>query len=65
MSERVRVRLVLADGGNFHVQDVTIPTASLEGYERLIDCLREDPEVLKELHVDYARLAAAQLLRDD
>ena len=65
MSDRVRVRLVLADGGHFHVQDVTIPSGSLEGYDRLIDCLREDPEVLKELHIDYARLSAAQLLRDD
>lgn len=62
MSARVKVRLILADGGDFLVQDVTIPTASLEGYDRLIDALREDPAILKELYVDHERLVAAQLL---
>lgn len=61
---RLRVRLILADGGDFHVQKVSIPAASLEPYERLIDCLREDPAVLKELYVDHQRLVAAQLLDD-
>ena len=64
MSKRVKVRLVLADGGDFLVQDVTVPQASLEPYDRLIDALREDPEILRELYVDHARLCAAQLLRD-
>lgn len=64
MSDRAKVRLVLADGGDFLVQDVTVPRASLEPYERLIDALREDPVILKELHVDHARLCAAQLLGD-
>ena len=62
MSDRVQVRLVLADGGEFLVHDVSIPKSSLEEYDRLIDALREDPVILKELHVDYARLCAAQLL---
>lgn len=64
MSDRVRVRLILADGGEFLVQEVTVPKASLEPYDRLIDCLREDPVVLKELHIDHTRLCAAQLLDD-
>lgn len=61
---RLRVRLVFADGGDFHTQKVSIPAASLEPYARLIDCLREDPAVLKELHLDHDRLVVAQLLDD-
>ena len=62
MSDRVKVRLLFADGGDFRVEKVTIPAASLESYERLIDCLREDPAVLRELYVDYPRLCSAQLV---
>ena len=61
---RLRVRLIFADGGDFHSQKVSVPATSLEGYERLIDCLREDPAVLKELYVDHERLVSAQLLDD-
>lgn len=64
MSAPVRIRLILADGGDFLVHEVSIPAGSLKGYDRLIDCLREDPEVLKVLHVDPARLVAAELLED-
>lgn len=58
----LRVRLVLADGGHFHDEEVDIPVASAERYDCLIDCLREDPEVLKRLHVDVARLSAAYVV---
>jgi hypothetical protein len=58
----VRVRLVLAGGKEFHTEEVDVPSASLAGYDRLIDCLREDPEVLKVIHVDVARLAAAYVV---
>ncbi len=58
----VTVRLVLADGGGFHDEEVHVPAASLAGYDRLIDCLREDPEVLKRLHVDVERLSAAYIV---
>jgi hypothetical protein len=57
-----RVRLVLSDGGGFHNEEVDIPSASLDGYERLIDCLREDPEVLRRVHVDAERLSAAYIV---
>ena len=40
------------------------PAASLDSYDRLIDCVREDPAVLKRLHVDVSRLCAAHLVRD-
>lgn len=58
----VRVRLVLADCGAFHDEEVEIPSDSAAAYERLIDCLREDPEVLKRLHVDVDRLSAAYVV---
>lgn len=57
-----RVRLVLSDGGGFHNEEVDIPSASLADYDRLIDCLREDPEVLKRVHVDADRLSAAYIV---
>jgi hypothetical protein len=53
------VRLVLVDEGSYHHEEIEIPSAALEGYDRLIDCLREDPAVLKRVHVDVARLCAA------
>ena len=56
------VRLVFVDRGAYHVADVTIPAASLAAYDRLIDCVREDPTVLKQLHVDVERLCAAYVV---
>ena len=58
----VKVRLVLSDGGAFHNEQIELPAASVAAYERLIDCLREDPDVLKSLHVDVDRLAAAYVV---
>lgn len=56
---RVPVRLLFVDGGSYHQETVSIPGDVLERYDRLIDCLREDPSVLRALHVDVARLAGA------
>ncbi len=58
----VTVRLLFVDEGSYHHEDVQIPVAVLEGYERLIDCIREDAGVLKKLHVDVGRLCAAYLV---
>ena len=55
----VRVLLVFADHGAFHREHVEIPVASLERHPRLVDCLREDPHVLAQVHVDPNRLCAA------
>lgn len=60
--EGVKVRLVFVDRGAYHVADVTLPTSSLDAYDRLIDCVREDPAVLKQLHVDVERLCAAYVV---
>jgi hypothetical protein len=58
----VKVRLLFVDGGAYHHEDLELPAASVDAYERLIDCVREDPVVLKRVHVDLARLAAAYRL---
>jgi len=55
----VKVRLVFADAGAFHHEEVEIPADSAGEYERLIDRVLEDPEVLKRVHVDVDRLVAA------
>ncbi len=59
-----KVRLLFVDDGSYHHEEVEIPTAILERHERLIDCLQEEPEVLKQVYVDLARLCSAQLVGD-
>ena len=59
--ENTKVRLLFVDQGSYHREDVVIPRASLAAYDRLIDCVREDPAVLKRVYVDVARLCAAYL----
>lgn len=55
----VRIRLLFADEGSFHHEEVTVPAPVLDRYGRLIDCLREEPSVLKRIHVDLGRLCSA------
>ena len=61
MSERKRipVRMVFADRGSFHDVVVHIPADVIERYPRIIDALREDPEITAEIYVDRRRLVAA------
>lgn len=60
MSEqKIQIRLLFADEGTFHTQDLTVPAAVVEDYDRLIDGLREDAEILKTVYLDLGRLAAA------
>ena len=62
MSEKLAtVRLLFVDDGSFHHEEVQIPAGAMAGYERLIDCLMEDPAVLKRLHVDVSRVCSAAL----
>lgn len=62
MSEKLAtVRLLLVDEGSFHHEEVQIPAGVMAGYDRLIDCLMEDPAVLKRLHVDVSRVCTAEL----
>jgi hypothetical protein len=57
-----RLRLVFADRGAFHTEAVTVPLAALERHERLIDLLREEPEVIRGLYVDLKRLVSATVV---
>jgi len=57
--ERVKVRLVFSDGGTFHHEELEVPTSVVDGYDRLIDGLQEDPGFLKEAYLDLGRLCAA------
>ena len=59
---KVRVRLLFVDEGSYHHEEVEIPAASLDAYDRLIDCVREDEAVLKSLFVDVDRLCGAWVL---
>jgi len=58
----VAVRLLFVDEGSYHHETVDVPEASVESYDRLIDCMREDEAVLKRVHVDVDRLVAAYLM---
>ncbi|MGW8265311.1 MAG: hypothetical protein ACWGSQ_03020 [Longimicrobiales bacterium] len=60
MSEKqLRIRLLFADDGAFHHESLNVPVSVVEGYDRLIDGLREDPVVLKKVYLDLGRLTAA------
>lgn len=53
------IRLVFVDEGEYHREDVELPASLLDGYDRLIDALMEEPEVLRRLYVDPKRLCSA------
>ena len=56
------VRILFVDEGSYHHEEVRVPAGALARYERLIDGLREEPAVLKQLHVDLDRLCAAWIV---
>jgi len=58
----VKVRLLFVDDGSYHHEEVDLPVGSLGAYERLIDFVQEDEEVVKRVHVDVDRLCAAYLV---
>lgn len=59
-----QLRLVFADEGTFHSELVTIRAESLEQYDRLVDLLREDPDVTRDLYVDMRRLVSASVVEE-
>ena len=60
----LKLRLLFVDDGDYHDEEVEVPAGGVDDYERLLDFLREDAEVLKYLHVDMDRLCAAYRLGD-
>lgn len=63
MNERTKIRLLFADHGAYHHEEISVPTEALGRFERVIDLLREDPDVLREVYVDLRRLCAAYVVR--
>lgn len=60
--DTVKVRLLFVDEGSYHHEEIRIPAGVLERYERLIDCLREEPAVLERVYVDVGRLCSANVV---
>jgi hypothetical protein len=60
----VPVRLVFADQGTFHDETVHVPAAMLAEYDRLIDLLREEETVTRQVYVDLGRLVSAFVVND-
>lgn len=59
-----QVRLVFADQGTFHAETVHVPASVLEEYDRLIDVLREDESVTRQMYVHLDRLVSAFVVND-
>lgn len=57
--EELPIRLVFADEGAFHEVVVRLPAELLDRHERLIDALREEPDITGRVYVNYGRLVAA------
>ena len=57
--QTVRVRLVFADQGTFHAETVHVPQELLGRHDRLVDLLREEESVTRQLYVDMGRLVSA------
>lgn len=60
----VKVRLLFVDQGSYRHEEIQVPEESVARYERLIDLLQEEPEVLKRVFVDMDRLCAAHLVTE-
>lgn len=60
-----QVKLVFADEGTFHSVIVTLPAERVEEYDRLVDLLREEPTVTRQLYVDMRRLVSATVVVEE
>ena len=59
-----RIQLIFADEGTFHSVTVSLPADRVEEYDRLVDLLREEPSVTRQLYVDMKRLVSASIVED-
>ncbi len=64
-SSTTAIRLVFADQGTFHAETVHVPVDKLARYDRLVDLLREEEAVTRQLFVDMGRLVSAYVEGDD
>jgi hypothetical protein len=65
MESTTTVRLVFADEGAFHAEEVRVPAETLARYERLIDLLWEEESVTRQLYVDLDRLVSAAVVDEE
>lgn len=59
------VRLIFADEGTFHRETVQVPIDKLGEHERLVDLLREEPSVTRQMYVDMKRLVSAYVMAEE
>lgn len=64
VGQTVPVRLVFADQGTFHAETVHVPLSVLGQYDRLVDLLREEESVTRQMYVDMGRLVSAYVVTD-
>lgn len=62
---KVSLRLLFVADGAYHHEEIQVPAAVVDRYERLIDLLQEEPEVLRRTYVDLERLCAAHLVDEE
>ncbi len=60
-NNRATIRLVFADEGTFHAETIQVELGKLEQYDRLIDLIREEPSVTRNVYVDLDRLVSAMI----
>ena len=65
VGQTVPVRLVFADQGTFHAETVHVPVDKLARYDRLVDLLREEESVTRQMYVDMTRLVSAYVVGDE
>ena len=65
MSARVKVEVLYVEDGGYHAQTLTLPAGGRGEYERLIDFVREDADVLRECYIDVDRVCSVHVVDDD
>lgn len=65
LGQTIPVRLVFADQGTFHAETVRVPAEVLSRHDRLIDLLREEEGVTRQMYLDLKRLVSAYVVSDD
>ena len=63
--DRIRVRVLYAEGGGYRSEVISVPGGGLQDHERLIDFLREDEDVAAECYINATRLCSAQVVQGD
>lgn len=61
----VTLRLLFVADGVYHHEEIQVSAAAVDRYERLVDLLQEEPEVLRRTYVDMERLCAAHLVDEE